>query len=142
MIKTTSRMVGNLADELELFAQSVQGEVAMAGVAAMARVVYDEAKARVPQKTGRLHDSIYRVFSPEKSDATLKTYRISYNKKTAPHGHLIEFGHWTKSVGEYGPLQPKWVPAHPFLRPAFDKIPEAIRAGRARMAEKLKEAKQ
>jgi HK97 gp10 family phage protein len=53
-------------------------------------------------------------------------YRVSWNKKKAPHGHLIEFG-------------TSRTPAYPFIRPAFDHIGRAIKAGQERMSERLGE---
>jgi HK97 gp10 family phage protein len=96
------------------------------GVAAMAKVTYDEVRANAAKnkKTGLLQSAIYRVYSPEKSTDDQKTYRVSWNKKKAPHGHLIEWG-------------TSRAPAFPFVRPAFDHIQAAIDAGRARMAQRL-----
>jgi HK97 gp10 family phage protein len=100
--------------------------VLFSGVAAMAKVTYDEVRLNTEKnkKTGLLQSAIYRVYSPEKSTDDQKTYRVSWNKKKAPHGHLIEFG-------------TSRAPAFPFVRPAFDHIQAAIDAGRARMAQRL-----
>lgn len=117
-----------LSAKIKAFGQQVQQEVALEGVASMAKVVYDEARlnAERNKKSGLLQSAIYRAYSPEKSGDNLKTYRISWNKRKAPHGHLIEFG-TAKS------------PAYPFLRPSLSKVPAAIEAGKARMAAKLAE---
>lgn len=90
---------------------------------------------------GKLADAIYLVYEDEAETPASFTYKISWNAKKAPHGHLIEFGHWmTHAVfkaanGEWytdssKPLnKPKWVPARPFLRPTFDSYGNvAIRA--------------
>jgi HK97 gp10 family phage protein len=127
MTVDTSQL-GGLQAKLNAFKESVKTEVAFSGVAAMATVIYDEAKINAPVKSGTLRDAIYRVYSPEKSSDTLKLYRISWNKKKAPHGHLVEFG-------------TSRAPAHPFLRPAASRIVDAIRAGQERMAQKLGEIK-
>lgn len=130
MIKTEARLTGGLDADLNQFAKFVQEQVAFAGAAAMAKVMYDEARhnAAGHVKTGKLQNAIYRTYSEEKSSVVLKTYRISWNKSKAPHGHLLEFG-------------TSRAPAYPFLRPAFDRINEAIAAGKERMAEKLEEVK-
>ncbi len=94
----------------------------------MANLLYEEARANVPVKSGTLKDAIYRVYSPEKSTGTQKTYRISWNGTKAPHGQLIEFG-------------TSRAPAYPFIRPAFGRVKDAIEAGKARMTEKLAEIK-
>lgn len=107
------------------------GDALFVGTAAMAKVLYDEVKSnasppRLGRKTGNLEGAIYRVYSPEKSTDTVKTYRISWNKSKAPHGHLIEFG-------------TSRAPAHPFVRPAFDHVRTAIEVGKDAMARKLGE---
>jgi HK97 gp10 family phage protein len=126
MIEINAKLTGNLDGALDKFAQNVQEKVLFSGVAAMAKVVYDEAQNKVPVKTGLLKSSIYRVYSKDRSTDQKKTYQISWNKKKAPHGHLVEFG--TSRAA-----------AHPFIRPAFDHIQEAIAAGKEAMAKKLTE---
>ena len=81
---------------------------------------------------GLLARAIYLAYAPEEETKVSFTYKVSWNRKVAPHGHLIEFGHWmTHAVykaanGEWYtrkdiPLDtPKWVPARPFLKPAWD----------------------
>ena len=91
-------------------------------------------------------------------------YSVTWNAKKAPHGHLIEFGHWryNKVVNGYpkkslkpgikrgngpqdhagpGALEyPVWTPAHPFLRPALDSAgARAMQAMIARGRERLPE---
>lgn len=121
-----SKLKGDMELDLSRFEQKVKDVVLFAGVAAMAKAQYDEVKtnAEKTKKTGLLSESIYRVYSPEKSDNSQKTYRISWNKKKAPHGHLIEFG-------------TSRAPAYPFVRPAFDNIRAAIRIGQDRMKQRL-----
>lgn len=90
---------------------------------------------------GLLASAIYLVYEKEAETKHSFTYKISWNAKIAPHGHLIEFGHWMthkvyKAVnGEWYTLKdkplkaPKWVAARPFLRPTFDSYGNvAIRA--------------
>lgn len=118
----------DLGAALDNFEKSINEKVVFSGVAAMAKVMYDEALLNVPMKSGLLKSAIYRVYSPEKSTAAKKTYRISWNKSKAPHGHLVEFG-------------TSRAPANPFIRPAFDKVNQAIEAGKERMAQRLDEIK-
>lgn len=136
------------------------------GVAA-GQVFRDEAKARAPvfdgstalkgganvakpPKPGLLQEAIYLAFSDSRSDleAGIATYSVTWNASKAAYGHLPEFGHWRINVisGGYPTedklLAPKWVPAHPFLRPAYDAVIDiALQAGldrgRERMAEIL-----
>jgi hypothetical protein len=93
------------------------------------------------------------AFKESKSTEQVVAYSVSWNAKGAPHGHLIEFGHWRVNVLVRGPKgtwiatkerlpAPKWVPAHPFLRPALDSGGAAARAamlkrGRERLPEIL-----
>ncbi len=122
------KLGGDLEGDLSRFEQDVKDKVLFSGVAAMAQVIYDEARinAERHKKTGLLQSAIYRVYSPEKSGDAVKTYRVSWNKKKAPHGHLIEFG-TSRS------------PAYPFIRPSFDRINDAIKAGQERMTERMGE---
>lgn len=80
---------------------------------------------------GLLKSAIYLAFSSTRSTTDVFTYHISWNAKKAPHGHLVEFGHWMPylvvfSKG-YGwktftnqPMAGKKVAATPFLRPAYE----------------------
>lgn len=145
MIKTRTRMLGDLSGDLARFEQAVQEKVTIAGAAAMAKVIYDEAKGNAPtsdkehyfhgsqfRKTGKkylfqpgtLRDAIYRVYSPERSDGAKKLYRVTWNHRKAPYGFMVEFG-------------TSRAPASPFMAPAFDRIQDAIAAGKGRMAQVL-----
>jgi HK97 gp10 family phage protein len=144
MITTETKLTGDLSGALDRFAKNVQESVTFSGVAAMAKVIYDAARENAPvsdgahwfhgthQKyyfeSGTLKASIYRVYSSERSSAERKTYKVSWNHQKAPYGFMVEFG-------------TSRAPAHPFMRPAFDRIGEAIKAGQARMAERLSELK-
>lgn len=94
-----------------------------------AQELYDEVKANVAKlgrKTGNLDASIYQVFSQDNSSYGRATYHVSWNARKAPHGHLLENG-------------TSRMPAHPFLRPAYDaKVKDALEATREKMAEGVK----
>lgn len=66
---------------------------------AAARVFYEatlrNVRTRVGKVSGNLENSIYYTFSQDNSSETRATYHVSWNKKKAPHGFLIEFGHWS-----------------------------------------------
>ncbi len=128
MVEIQTALKENFAAQLDSFEKEIKDTVLLSGVAAMAVVIYDEARARVPVRTGLLQSAIYRTYSKERSTDDLKTYRISWNKKKAPHGHLIEFG-------------TSRMKAEPFMRPAFAKVNEAIEAGRNRMRESMNQLK-
>ena len=140
-----STFKGDLDADLTKFAADIQDRVVMSGAAAMANVMYDAAVENCPVSAeshyfygsnskrsgvrylfhpGNLKNSIYRAYSPERSTQTAKTYRISWNHTDAPYGYMVEFG--TVNAA-----------AHPFMRPAFSRINDAIAAGKARMAQKL-----
>ncbi len=153
---------------LHELADKVRGEVMIAGAAAAARVLADEMKQQVPEKSGRLRDSIYRYYDEKRSGPGRQIYLIGVNKRLAPHWHHIEYGHWrynkivngrpmkaktkanakNKTPGVLDPAiydlpgalsRPVWVPAKPYIRPAYDaKINPALQAALARMREKLK----
>ena len=128
MILTETKLTGSLESDLTKFTKDIQDKVIFAGVAAMARVIYDDMKTTTAfnDKTGTLRKSIYRVFSKDRSGQFVKTYHIGPNKSKAPHWALIEYG----TVRS---------PAYPYIRPAFDKIGQAIEAGKTRMAQKMTE---
>lgn len=119
------------------FKEKLARSMAVAG----GKVMRDEAKLQAPVKTGLLRDSIYLAFKDDRSNEAQVVYSVSWNSKTAPHGHLLEFGHWhTTKDG----VQASWTPAKPFLRPAYDIAkPAAAQAmmerGRERAAELLAE---
>ncbi len=45
-----------------------------------------------PYRPGNLRDSIYQVFSEDKSYKDVSTYHISWNADKAPYGAMVEFG--------------------------------------------------
>jgi hypothetical protein len=77
-------------------------------------------------------DSMYLARDEEAENKTTFAYKVSWNATKAPHGHLLEFGHWMThkvykaSNGEWYTLKdhplatPEWVAARPALRPTFD----------------------
>lgn len=132
-----------LAAKLDRFAKIVT-EGARPAAQAGAQVFYDEVKQRASTvggegqfskpgqaplvKSGALRDAIYQAFADKESGYFRATYRISYNKKKAWYGRLLENG--TSNMK-----------ARPFLRPSYDaKREEAIRAVNKRLGEVVKKA--
>lgn len=138
-----------------------EGPLRSAAVAG-GKVLRDEAATRAPSgKTGDLKRALYLKFIEEQSTSTRKVYYVSIRRgkkkkaddegpnNVAYYGHMVEFGHW------YVPPKPKgvrwkvhraahvgkkWVPAKPFLRPAFEaRRREVIEAMRDRLKERLVE---
>ena len=79
---------------LERLAGEARVSLARSMAVAGGQVFRDEAKLRAPVKTGRLRDSIYLAFRDGKSTDQQVMYSVTWNSKKAPHGHLVEFGHW------------------------------------------------
>ncbi|MGE6916748.1 HK97 gp10 family phage protein [Achromobacter kerstersii] len=117
-------------------------------------VLREEAKTRVNTHNGVLAGAIYLAFRDKHSSEREVQYAVTWNKSKAPHGHLVEFGHWQiyavvrKPDGSYVTdkrrklATPKWVPAYPFLRPAYEaSAPRAraamIQRGRERLPQLL-----
>ena len=121
-----AKLEGNLEEALDQFAGTRKAEnLLFAGASGMSQVMYDEVKKNVSgthpgQVTGALRDSIYQVYSKDSSNTELKTYQVSWNRKKAPHGHLVEFG-------------TSRMPAYPFIRPALSQLDRAVRAGLEKM---------
>lgn len=140
MIKTTARLRGNLAKNLKSFEDDVKNKVLLSGVAAAARVVYEEVKLNASgyratgqpgsppgRVTGALSSAIYRAYSPESSTDERKVYKVSVNKTKARHWWLVEYG-------------TSRAPAHPYLRPATARLPDAIAAGKDAMRKRMRGA--
>lgn len=118
------------------------------GVAA-GQLMRDEAKANVGVETGKLRSAIYVAFDERTSTANRVRYNVSWNSKKAPHGHLVEFGHWRRNVQVQLPNgqwittnerlpQPVFVKPQAFLRRAYDTLRPtlmrvAITAGQRRL---------
>lgn len=72
---------------------------------AAAQEFYNEAKRNVValgRKTGNLSKSIYQVYSEQNSEPGRATYHVSWNPRTAPHAHLLEWGHIQRYVSYVG----------------------------------------
>lgn len=144
----------------------IREPVARAMGVAMGKVVRDEAVARAPelkpgqeghdnQRRGQLKEAIYLAFDGRRSilNAGHYVYQVSWNAKKAPHGHLVEFGHWmaykwahSEDGRFYTPIQGQhkvdgrkrgvgipldhgfYVNTHPFLGPAFDAKLHSLKA--------------
>lgn len=79
-----------------------------------------DAKQRVRSKTGKLKASIQKK---KKTQSGITTYEVSAGGRSAPHAHLVEFGH--RQVLEDGTVVGD-VPARPFLRSAFEDNKDEI----------------
>lgn len=64
-----------------------------------AQVFYDRAKQNVDalgRVTGNLSGAIYQAYSNDNSGQDKATYHVSWNHIKAPHGQLVEYGHWQR----------------------------------------------
>ncbi|MDR8400114.1 HK97 gp10 family phage protein [Paraburkholderia sp. USG1] len=129
-------------DALETVAsESVLRQATVAG----ARVIFDEVKHRAPVGDGTyerkgtqitpgfLRDNILIAYDKERSAEGLRaTYLITWSKD-AFYGRFLEYGHWSRPPKPDGVSwaahraahQKVWVPAKPFLRPAYDAMRQA-----------------
>lgn len=80
-----------LADETEVAVRPA----AQAGT----QVLYEAVKlnvSKIGRVSGNLAESIYQVYSRDHSGPLTATYHVSWNHKKAPHGGLVEYGHWQR----------------------------------------------
>lgn len=151
-------LVGDLRESLRRLEAGMKEHVARSAAHAGALVLYEEARrlapiydgpARKGIKPGQLRKAIYHVFSDAKSNDAHKIYEISWNARKAPHGHLIERGHWrvNKLIRVNGRWvatkerlpAPVWVPAVGFIRRADDQRAAAMKAMERRAVERTAE---
>ena len=99
---------------------------------AAAQVFHDAAKANVAKIgriSGNLATAIYQAFSADNSGPGLAEYHISWNARKAPHGGLVEYGHWQRYVVVNTKNGPRTA-----VRPEMQGLPRPRR--RASQAEK------
>lgn len=63
-----------------------------APVSADSHFFYIRGKKYGPYAPGNLRDSIYQVYSKDKSYKDVSTYQISFNKDEAPYGYIVHNG--------------------------------------------------
>lgn len=107
------------------------------------RASYNNPKWR-PRHPGLWASAMYLARNDRLSSQTVFTYSVGWNSSIAPHGYLVEFGHWrynkfingkpqhslrpglSKGKGPQdhvppGALEtPQWVAARPVLRPTWE----------------------
>lgn len=149
--KAGARLEGSLADSIAKFKADIVDKALRSGIYAGARLLYDELKLRTPVgPTGNLNAAVYHWHDDKRSVGGKQVYRIGVNKVKAPHWFNVEYGHWRVNVVYRGPggaliptkqrlPAPVWVPGHPYLRPTADRMPQAIAAAKARLAQRIGE---
>ncbi|UXC38284.1 HK97 gp10 family phage protein [Cupriavidus gilardii] len=160
---TSFNFDGDLAADLDQLEDRLVKEVVRPIARAGALVFYEEARRLVPvykgepvirangtkMKPGQLRDAIYHVYSESESTNVRAAYQVSWNAAKAPHGHLVEYGHWRVNKLVKTPTgwmatterlaAPVRVPGVAFMRRAGDRAEAAIEAMRRRAAEKVAE---
>lgn len=92
MLRVDLSSLDALMDELGDRAEAAARPAAQAA----SQVLYNAVVRNVAQLgrgTGKLSNSIYQVYSEDRSGPASATYHISWNHRKAPHGHLVEFGY-------------------------------------------------
>lgn len=135
------RFENDIKAQLEAFVGRLNDEVFRPAAFAAVTVLYDEMRVRVSYEKGDLFDAIYR-WRVKEDIGNQAIFYAGVNKRKAPHWWLVEHGHWQyyrvikpddgPYAGQYVTLkdqplaQPKFVPAKPYIRPAVDKLPQAM----------------
>lgn len=140
-----------------------QDAVLRSAAYAGAKVLYDELHLKVPVKKGVLKKSLYHWWDKKRSRTGLHIYMVGPNKQEARHWSNVEYGHWRynkalpggkgwmkskvkkgkgpQTHGGPGALpSPIWVPASPYLRPAWEaRKADVLKAMQRRAGERLRE---
>ena len=117
-------------------------------------LIKEEVIARAPEHLGILKSAIYQKHVAELSNLEKQVYYVSWRKGRqseldAYYGVWVEYGHWyvpkrpkNKSKKEHRAAhRNKFIPEHPFLRPAFEaKKSAAISAMREKLTENIRAA--
>lgn len=115
-----------LIETLQKFPKNIQKNVMVGAVRAGANIIRDEARRKVPIKTGTLKKSIVSI--QRKAQNGLITFSVTPSKGKTNDGwyaHFVEFGTSHSS-------------AKPFLRPAFDQSNnESLEASKRYIAERI-----
>ena len=115
-----------LIETLQKFPKNIQKNVMVGAVRAGANVIRDEARRKVPIKTGTLKKSIVSI--QRKAQNGQITFSVTPSKGKPNDGwyaHFVEFGTSHSS-------------AKPFLRPAFDQSNnESLEASKRYIAERI-----
>lgn len=83
-------------------------------------MIKNSAKSKIHNETGALGAS---VKTQSKFTATKQQVSVIAGGVQAPHAHLVEFGH--RQITKTGQIIGD-VPAHPFLRPAYEEYKEML----------------
>lgn len=123
-----------LQDALKRLPDKIARNALRSAVNAGAAVIRNEARARVPTRTGRLRKAIYQRQIRERSGAGTQTFYVGWRARgTKRSGKSQTHGAFYGRFVEFGTSR---MAAKPFLRPAFEaRKHDAV----ARIREKLRE---
>ena len=96
-LKTDLSSFDRLMSTMTLDVEAAARPAAQAG----AEVFYKQVKLNVAglgRVTGNLDSAIYQAYSANNSGKGRAVYHVSWNAKKAPHGGLVEYGHWQRYV--------------------------------------------
>lgn len=145
----------NVKEQLEAFVGNLKDQAFRPAAYAAVTLLYYEMRFRTEggQGDGTLRDSIYR-WRVKEDIGNQAIFYAGVNKRKAPHWWLVENGHWQyytvirpadgPYAGQYVTLKnkplpvPKWVPAKPYIRPAADKLPQAMQVAMRVLKERTK----
>lgn len=149
MAKMETEGLDQIAMLFNSLAEGIGGDALRSAANAGASIIKAEVIARAPRHKDVLAANIYQKHIPESSDGTAQTYHVSWRKRSRSdevpfYGVWVEYGHWyipPKPDGitwkrHRADSKPVFVPAHPFLRPAFEAKRQAALDA---MKDKLKE---
>lgn len=106
--------MADLQRKLKQMELALQRQALIEAAQAGAQIVLDDARSRVPVRTGNLRRNIRKRLAGRQSDIHEATVEVQVAKKGF-YGRFIEFG--TKHLS-----------AHPFFRPAIENNLERIKA--------------
>lgn len=118
--------VSEIVMELEKLEKKIQKKLVRKAMREGAKVLLEEARARVPVRTGNLKKSLGINTRTKKGNVIMyvSPRRGKGVKYDGFYGQYVELGHVLKRKGKVI----GHVPPHPFLRPAFEaKGEEAVR---------------
>lgn len=164
--RSGARVTQSMTDGLDALEAKLRGDVLRSAVYAGAKLLYEELLRRAPVgPTGNLKAAIYHWHDDKQSRDGRQVYAIGVNKSKAPHWAIVEYGHWARNrivpidaerAAKYGKnafksasgqwyvatkerlSAPRWVPGTPYLRPAADRMGDAVQASLAKLAANLK----
>lgn len=147
--KAGAQVRGSITGALQQLRDDVQTQALRSAVYAGAKLLADELERRVPVDDGQLKGAVYTWHDDKRSRDGRQLYVVGVNKKQAPHWFNVEYGHWRINVvyrvgNRVIPTKqrlptPVWTPAHPYLRPTADRMPDAVRAMQLRLIERIRE---